>query len=121
MNSSTIFNPYIITLITLVPLTFAIFFIQKRNKLRLKPKTERKNYRKFKKEEVDMGNLMDSINKSSQLHKELASKYHPDRFLDEDKKSLAEELMKDINGNRTDYKKLLELKEKAINNLAKKE
>ncbi len=68
-----------------------------------------------------MDNLMNNINKSSQLHKELSRNYHPDRFLDEEKKALAEELMKEINGNKTDYKKLLALKEKAGYNLTNRE
>lgn len=117
MNSPSLFNPFIITLIALLPVTIVFFLIQKRKKIKLKLKAERTDYRKFKKEEVDMGNLMNSINKSSQLHKELSRKYHPDRFLDQDKKALAEELMKEINGNKTDYKSLLDLKEKAITNL----
>ncbi|WP_430936820.1 hypothetical protein [Saccharicrinis sp. 156] len=118
MNKPILFNPYIIALITLLPMTIVYFFIQRRKKIKLK--TEKESYRKFKKEEVDMNNLMNSINKSSQLHRELSRKYHPDRFLDQEKKTFAEELMKEINGNKTDYNKLLDLKEKANHKLTNK-
>ena len=67
---------------------------------------------------VDMGGLMDSINKSKTLYKQLSSKCHPDRFPnDEQKRQLADALFQEITKNQRDYGKLVELKEKAINEL----
>lgn len=63
---------------------------------------------------VDMDNLMNSINKSRQLYKQLSSKCHPDRFVtDEEKQKIADELFQDITKNQRNYNKLLELQEEA--------
>ena len=63
---------------------------------------------------VDMDNLMNSINKSRTLYKQLSTKCHPDRFpTDEQKRSIADLLFQEITRNQRNYNKLLELKEKA--------
>jgi alcohol dehydrogenase YqhD (iron-dependent ADH family) len=63
---------------------------------------------------VDMDNLMNSINKSRQLYKQLSAKCHPDRFpADEEKRKMADELFQDITKNQRNYNKLLELQEEA--------
>jgi len=67
---------------------------------------------------VDMDNLMNSINKSRQLYKQLSAKCHPDRFVsDEEKKVIAESLFQDITRNQRNYNKLLELQEEATQKL----
>jgi hypothetical protein len=35
---------------------------------------------------IDMSNVINSINQSKELYKKMASQYHPDRFIDNDKK-----------------------------------
>jgi len=63
---------------------------------------------------VDMDNLMNSINKSRTLYKQLSSKCHPDRFpTDVIKQQNADLLFQEITKNQRNYNKLLELKEKA--------
>jgi hypothetical protein len=62
---------------------------------------------------VDMDNVMDSINKSRDLYKQLSTKCHPDRFLDKDLNNKANEIFQEITKNQRNYKKLLELKETA--------
>ena len=66
---------------------------------------------------VDMDNVMDSINKSRELYKQLSTKCHPDRFLENDLNSKANEIFQEITKNQRNYKKLLELKEVAQNQL----
>ena len=77
---------------------------------------------KFKNEalknEVDFGNIINSSFNSIQLYDELKVKCHPDRFPnDANKNEIANELFQEITKNKTNYKKLLELKEEAINKL----
>lgn len=63
---------------------------------------------------VDMDNLMNSINKSRQLYKQLSAKCHPDRFaIDEVKRTIADSLFQEITKHQRNYGKLLELQEEA--------
>lgn len=70
---------------------------------------------KFKKSNIDMMAVMDDINKSRDLYKELSRKYHPDRFTDKDDKDRAEGFMKEITKHKNNYAKLLELKNQLKN------
>lgn len=67
-----------------------------------------------KKSDVDMDNLLKSINGSKDLYKELSRSCHPDRFINSDKQKIAEEIFQEISKNRRDFNKLTELKQKAI-------
>ena len=67
-----------------------------------------------KKTNIDMNNLMNSINNSKNLYKELSRTCHPDRFINSDKHSLSEEIFQDISRFKRDFQKLTELKERAI-------
>jgi len=62
---------------------------------------------------LDMDNVMDSINKSRDLYKQLSTKCHPDRFLDKDLNIKANDIFQEITKNQRNYKRLLELKETA--------
>lgn len=73
--------------------------------------------RNAKKSDVDMDNLMNSINGSKDLYKELSRTCHPDRFINSDKQKFAEEIFQEISKNKRDFKKLTELKERAITEL----
>lgn len=70
-----------------------------------------------KKSNIDMADLMKSINHSKDIYKELSKKCHPDRFEDEIEKTKAEEIFQKITRNKHDYKKLQELKALAIKQL----
>ncbi len=72
---------------------------------------------KSKKTNIDMNNLMDSINNSSALYKELSRKYHPDRFVNSPKQILSEKIFQEISSNKRNYEKLLLLKHQAENEL----
>ena len=60
---------------------------------------------------IDMDDLLNNINKSNKLYKELSIKFHPDRFRDHKMVKKANDILKEISINKRNYKKLLELKE----------
>lgn len=81
--------------------------------------TNRQNLKqKFKeeslKQEIDFSNIINSSFHSISLYDELKVKCHPDRFPnDEVKNQLAEALFQEITKNKTNLKRLKELKEEA--------
>jgi hypothetical protein len=70
-----------------------------------------------KNSDIDMNNLMNSINYSRNLYKELSRKCHPDRFESENDKNVAQQIFQEITRHKHNHKILLELKEKAIEKL----
>lgn len=88
----------------------------------LKSKTEnsnisKKKIKKFQKTDIDMENLMYSINSSQSLFKELSKKCHPDKFTNDSQRQIAEKLYQEITSNRRNYQKLMELKQRAMDEL----
>jgi hypothetical protein len=75
------------------------------------------NLRTAKKTDVDMNDVMNSINSSKGLYKELSRTCHPDRFINSDKQKIAEEIFQEISRNKRNFKKLTELKERATTEL----
>ena len=73
--------------------------------------------KKAKSQDIDMGDLMNNINSSRSLYKELSRKCHPDRFQDESSREKAEQLFKEITENKRNHAKLTELKKQSINTL----
>jgi len=61
----------------------------------------------------DMDNLMNSINSSKSLYKELSRLCHPDRFIGDEKQNIAQEIFKEISKSKRDFGKLESLKERA--------
>jgi len=95
-------------------LVFVVFRLRK-----IKPKLDfshisKKEIKKMRKNEIDMDNLMESINSSKRLFHEMSRKCHPDNFNRNDQKKIAEQLFQEISSNKRDYHKLLELKHKAV-------
>lgn len=85
-------------------------------------KSEDTAKRRFKKEalgqDVDFDNIIDSSFNSADLYDELKVKCHPDRFpMDMEKNAIAVGLFQEISKNRNNVKRLLELKEEAIQKL----
>lgn len=70
-----------------------------------------------KRSDVNMDDLMDSINKSKELYKELSRLCHPDRFVNTEKHQIAELIFQEITKNKRNYKELSKLKTRAINEL----
>lgn len=69
--------------------------------------------RNAKHTDIDMHNIVNSINKADSLYKQLSLKYHPDRFANTDLHAEAEQLFKRITKNKRNYQKLLLLKHEA--------
>jgi len=66
------------------------------------------------KEDIDFGNLINSSFHTQPLYDELKKKCHPDRFPNDGiKNKIAEGLFQEISKNKTNYKKLVELKKRA--------
>lgn len=89
-------------------------------KEQLKPKDTAKQ--RFKneslKQDIDFGNIINSSFNSIQLYDELKVKCHPDRFPnDKEKSTIAENIFQEISKNKNNVKRLLELKEEAIQKL----
>lgn len=69
---------------------------------------------------IDMDGLMGSINGAKKMYKELSKVCHPDRFINSDKKPLAEVIFQDITKHRRNLEKLIELKYEAETKLGVK-
>jgi len=66
------------------------------------------------KEEIDFNNIINSSFNSTQLYDELKKTCHPDRFPnDKEKNEIALHIFQEISKNKTNVKRLLELKEEA--------
>ena len=69
-------------------------------------------------QDIDFNNIINSSFNSTQLYDKLKVKCHPDRFpIDKEKNSIAENLFQQITKNQNNVKRLLELKEEAIQKL----
>jgi hypothetical protein len=67
----------------------------------------------MKNAKVDMAGLMNSINSSKELYKELSKKCHPDRFVNTDKQEIADLLFQEITQSKRDFGALEKLKIRA--------
>ena len=94
-----------------------ILLILKRN---FKPKeTARQRFKQDAlKQDIDFNNIINSSFHSTQLYDELKVKCHPDLFpTDKEKNTIAEKIFQEITKNKNNFKRLLELKEEAIQKL----
>jgi DnaJ-class molecular chaperone len=66
------------------------------------------------KNELFLSDTLINYNELKPLYKSLIKKCHPDRFNDNERKNIAEELTKQINVNRYNYKALNEINKKVI-------
>jgi hypothetical protein len=79
--------------------------------------SEKKSLKNSKNNKIDMDNLIDSIHNSRNLYKELSKKCHPDRFINDPKQKIAEQIFQEITENERNFEKLSILKLRAINEL----
>lgn len=97
-----------IAIIELVLIIYMLFFRNKTESPTIKFKREAKEG------DIDFGNIINSSFHVKPLYDELKVKCHPDRFsTDIEKNKVALELFQEITKNKTNYKKLTELKELA--------
>jgi hypothetical protein len=78
---------------------------------------QKKEVFKAKNASVDMDNVMSSINGSRDLYKQLSRSCHPDKFVNTPMQEKAENIFQEISKNKRNYNALLELKERAVNEL----
>lgn len=97
--------------ISIIEFLIIVYFIFFRNN----PKSKVEQFINVTKEdEIDFGNIINSSFNVKPLYDELKVKCHPDRFPnDTEKNKIAMELSQEISKNKTNYKKLMELKELA--------
>jgi len=86
--------------------------------IKLSSKRSQSLKQKLKKESldnsIDFDNIINSSFNSTEVYNELKVKCHPDRFPNDDKENeIAENLFQEITKNKNNIKRLLELKEKA--------
>ena len=98
----------IITISILFIIILIIVYIKKNKKDNIKEKLD------IEDDKVDINNLINSINHSKNLYKQLIIKYHPDKYVNENEKAKAEYIVKEITKNKRDYKKLLEIENEAL-------
>jgi hypothetical protein len=106
-----------IALVELIVIAYLIFKPKKKESELAFGDLSKKKIRNSKKSEIDMSNVMNSINSSKTTYKELSRACHPDRFVNSDKQLIAEEIFQEITKFKRDFKKLTELKERAITEL----
>lgn len=106
-----------LSIIQLVIILFLVFKLSRKQKNLAFSELSKDNLKKSKETDIDMSNLMNSINNSSELYKELSRKCHPDRFVNSPDQKLAEEIFQEIARHKRNHEKLTSLKERAINEL----
>jgi hypothetical protein len=104
-------------LFAIFELLVIIWLIIKYVKQKKKRSPEEEQIRQAKENKVDMEDLMKDLHLSSELFRELSRKCHPDRFAGSDLESPANELFQLIQQNKSNYRELVALKEKAITEL----
>lgn len=115
---STFSTPWFwISVAELVIITILIYKLKSKSKKYNFSDLETENIRKSKKSDIDMDNLMNSIHNSRPLYKELCKKCHPDKFINDSKQEIAEEIFQEITKNERNFQKLELLKVRAINEL----
>ncbi len=92
-----------------------VLIIKRRNKSQ---SAKQKFKEKSLEQEIDFDNIINSSFHSKELYDELKVKCHPDRFVvDKEKNVIADAIFQEITKNRNNAKRLMELKEEAIEKL----
>jgi hypothetical protein len=63
-------------------------------------------------ENKEMTNVVNSMFLCTPIYDKLKVKCHPDRFIDENQKTIAQDLFQELQENKYNYEKLLELETK---------
>jgi hypothetical protein len=118
-NSDSIFNSiwFWISIIELIIIIYLLIKISKKKDNLAFSDISKEKLKEAQKTNVDMENLMNSINGSKELYKELSRLCHPDKFVNTDKQLIADKIFQEISKNKRNYNKLIELKQTAINDL----
>ncbi|MFZ4741902.1 MAG: hypothetical protein ACOYLE_12135 [Bacteroidales bacterium] len=101
--------------LSIIELIIIFYLFLKKKKRIIKPTAHANFKSESLSKEIDFNNIINSSFNSSQLYDILKVKCHPDRFpTDLVKNKIADSIFQEISMNKTNYKKLLELKEEAI-------
>ena len=114
LKSSTWFWVALLEFLIIVILIIKFNWLRSRTEI---SDLSKKKIKEFQKTEIDMDNLMSSINYSKNLYNELSKKCHPDKFTKDSQRKIADKLFQEISTNKRNYQKLLELKQRAIDEL----
>ena len=106
-----------VALLEFVIIILFIYKTRKKNKILDFSDVSKDKVKSAKTVDVDMANLMNSISGAKPLYKSLSRLCHPDRFINTDKQTIAENIFQQISNNKRNYKMLIELKERAIKEL----
>ena len=91
-----------------------IIFLLLKNKNKTKETAKVKFKNESLSQNIDFDNIINSSFNSTQIYDELKVKCHPDRFPnDKEKNAIAQLIFQEITKNKTNVKRLLELKEEA--------
>lgn len=102
-----------LSIIEFLVIIFLIYKIKSKKELAILTDLDIESIKKAKGNKIDMDSLMDNIHNSRNLYKELSRKCHPERFVNDDRQVLAEEIFKEISENERNHEKLSFLKLRA--------
>lgn len=109
---------YILLIIAILEFIIILYLIFKKNKkVSGLSDAEKKAFKVSKENEIDMDDLLNNIHKSKALYKELIRKCHPDKFINDPRQKIADEISQEITKNEKNYKNLNSLKDRAIREL----
>lgn len=105
---------WVLLALGIILLISGYLFLRKRKKPTEEDLTKKKLKEEYRHPTVQMDNIVNDIFNSKPLYEALARKCHPDKFpKDEQKQAIATRLMQEITKNKTNTKRLEELKEQA--------
>jgi len=118
-SSSTIFTSFWFwaSLIEFIVIISLLIRLRKRNSNLAFAELTKDKMKNAKETEINMDNLMNSINGSKDLYKELSRLCHPDKFVNKPEQKNAEAIFQEISLNKRNHQKLTLLKERAIKEL----
>ncbi len=109
---------YILFIVAILEFLIILYLIYKKNKKVLElSDTEKEEIGGSKEIKIDMDDLLNNIHKSKALYKELIIKCHPDKFINDSRQKIAEEISQEITKNEKSFKNLNSLKDRAIKEL----
>jgi hypothetical protein len=106
-----------IALVQMIFLVFLVFKLKNKSANHKFKSISKDKIRDMKSSDIDMGDLMDSINSSKELYRQLSKQCHPDKFINSQKQKKAEIIFQEITNNKRNYKNLLKLKHRASEEL----
>lgn len=119
VSSESVFNSFWfwIALVELIIIILLIVKLKNKKAIIDLDDVSKEKMKSAKSANIDMDDLMNSINNSKEIYKELSKKCHPDRFVNTEKQDLAEEIFQEISKNKRNYSALQELKKRAFKEL----